>query len=589
VTLSIVHAWARQVGRDPASCAISTPARDISYAQLASRVAGYEATLGGPGTPPLDRAAMILCADPVEVIAFILGCMATGRPFAPVDVRTPPAVVESMVAALAPAMVIADSAGAGQLGLRGSSHLEIITSSGIAEGAWSPSRWLARQAPDNGYVYFTSGTTGRPKGIRGLVSAIEHFVSWEIAEFAVTSRTRVSQMSSAGFDAFLRDAFVPLCAGGTVCVPPRLPLVGRELAEWLASAKVAIAHCVPTVFRTLRSCPLMAGDVPALRSVLLAGEALQVADVIWWRRLFGDGKELVNLYGPSETTMVKLYHRVGPADEAASVIPAGRPIPGVSVRVLAADPPAAGTIGEIEITVPFRLQGYLDGRGAGFDPDGHRYRTGDLGRMRSDGELEVLGRRDRMLKVNGVRVEPQEVERVLSLHPAVTDACVIQAPDPGTTLVAYITTSHEVHDGQLLEHARHRLLPSSVPALLVRIPEIPRKLNGKVDHQRLPKPGGPSRTQPAAPPRGQAEAEIAAIWNELLGITTLGRDDDFFALGGDSLATAQLLDRLRARYGAEVPLRAFLENPTVAGLSAACQPWAASATAPLTRPGRCQE
>lgn len=572
---TILSTWARQLARLGPACAIATADREISYAELAGRVAGYQARLGGQSTEASP--VLLMSADPAEVIATMLGCMATGRTFAPISADTPARVLDAILDTLRPGTAVADEESAARLRATAAAAtadaLEILRTDEVASGRWSADRWIDSGVADRGYVYFTSGTTGRPKGIRGSLRAVHHFVAWEIAEFGATTGTRVSQLTSPGFDAFLRDAFVPLCAGGVVCAAPTSPPpVGDGLARWLESARVEILHCVPTVFRTLGSARVDPDRLSGLRAALLAGEPLHASDVAWWRGLFGDRAELVNLYGPSETTMTKFFRRTTEDDASARPVPVGRPLPGVSFRVLGRPEPGAqgpaGGIGEVEIEVPFPLPGYLGEEQGGFDPDGRRFRTGDLGRLRPDGELEVLGRRDSLVKVNGVRVELGEVEGVLRLHQGVQDVAVAAvANGPGTVLAAYhVGTAQEAG---LRAHAQHYLAPAAVPTVFVRMAEIPRTLNGKADRRRLPRPASAAETSRGREPQNGLERDIAAIWAELLGLASIGRDDDFVALGGDSLATARLLDRLRTRHGVEIPLRVFLSAPTVAGLAAA--------------------
>ncbi|GHF37134.1 hypothetical protein GCM10018790_13450 [Kitasatospora xanthocidica] len=566
-TPTVLGRWADSLARDGSRCAVKSGAGEVSYRELAGRVAGYQAAfeeIGRPADPVL-----LSCADPVEVIAAVLGCMAAGRTFAPVDPRLPAAVLDGVLDALRPGAVVADAAGREALaGRELPDGARLVSPETVESGAWSAEAWQRAAPEDRGYVYFTSGTTGRPKGIRGSLRAVHHFVDWEIAEFGIGEGTKVSQLTSPGFDAFLRDAFTPLCAGGTVCVNPAAGApVGEGLARWLTENEVEVLHCVPTLFRTLRSAALTPASFPALRAVLLAGEQLHPADVAWWRGLFGDGKELVNLYGPSETTMTKLYHRTTAEDAQARLVPVGRPLPGVAVRVLTGPGDAPDALGEVELEVPFPLLGYLgeeEWRGTAGS-----YRTGDLGRFRPDGALELYGRRDQQVKVHGVRIDLGEVENALRGHPGVADVCSAAVTEDGSTaLVAYVVAP-DVDDAELRAHAARRLAPGLVPSVFVRMAAIPRTLNGKVERRSLPKVAPQRAAEATQPPQGPEETRIAAIWTEILGLAGVNRDDDFTLLGGDSLAIARLMDRVRYEYQVDLPLRAFLLDPTVAGLASA--------------------
>ncbi len=565
---TILDRWTSHVERDGDAAAVVTPERAWTRRQLAGFASGLRTQLAAPGEPVL-----IASADPVTVIAAILASAANGQTFAPVDVRQPPAHWVRIVQDLRPGTVISDPAGYQALGGQGPladvPHRVIVDETTI--GPWNPADWRDPDVPDAGYVYFTSGTTGRPKGIRGSLQAVEHFLDWETTEFGITEGTRISLLTSPGFDAFLRDALVPLRSGGSVRVAPANPLpVGAALASWLAEQQVEVLHCVPTVFRTLTAAPLTRDSLPSLRAVLLAGEPVRPSDVRWWRGLFGDSKDLVNLYGPSETTMTKVFRRLGAQDAQTDIVPAGRPLPGVEVRVRAAGGVVTGIIGEIEISTPFPLPGYLDGQPGGFTST-HDYRTGDLGRLRPDGDLEVIGRRDQQVKVRGARIELGEVEDALRAHPAVADACAaaVEGADGDLTLCAYVVADESATDEVLRDLAEASLAPGSRPAVYVRLPGIPRTLSGKADRRALPPPSAVAAGDPGDRPEGDVESRIAAVYCELLTLPAVGRHDDFTLLGGDSLAIARLIDRLRVLFGVEVPIHVFAENPTVVGLATA--------------------
>lgn len=502
---TILGRWLETTAAHPGNVAIRTRSREVTYAGLAMRAECHRDEFSRiTGASPV----LIACADRIETVAALLAAMAVGRAFAPVSVLTPPPRLAAMLDELDPQIIVVDETGDTALRkaadgdprlLRGRRVIRTRDPAGASAkpfdpAQFDPARWEPAAGPDRGYVYFTSGTSGRPKGVMGSLEAIAHFVDWEIAELGVTPGTRVSSLTSPGFDAFLRDALVPLCSGGSMCVAPRTAQAGPGLARWLESSGVRLLHCVPTVFRTLRPLDLTGRSLPELRTVLLAGETVRASDVRWWRGLFGDRKELVNLYGSSETTMGKVFHRITAADETADRVPVGTPMPGVSVRVLGAA--KTGDAGEIEISVPFRLHGYLTGRTGGFDPaDPHRYRTGDLGRLREDGALEVLGRRDRQVKLRGWRIELDDVTNVLLGHPAVHDVHVTvegeETGDAGRTedsravLRAYVVSTGGGDERELLRFARGRLPLAMVPDEFVLVDVLPRTLNGKVDQERL--------------------------------------------------------------------------------------------------------
>ncbi len=293
-----------------------------------------------------------------------------------------------------------------------------------AEGVADQSLAERPQPGDPMYVMFTSGSTGEPKAILSGHEGLHHFIAWEQAELGVGPGTRVSNLALTTFDVSLRDIFLPLASGGTICVPPAAARRDAALlAAWLAEAEVEVSHVVPSLFRsTLKELEQNPRPLPRLRHLLFAGETLWGSDVERARRVLGPDVALRNLYGPSETTLAKCCMTIGAAPlDPARAVPVGRPLPGVQVLVLKDGRPApAGALGELHIVPPFQPLGYFRDEARTAEsfvaaPEALglaalMYRTGDLGRVLADGTIEVCGRLDGQVKVNGVRIETAEIE-----------------------------------------------------------------------------------------------------------------------------------------------------------------------------------
>jgi acyl-coenzyme A synthetase/AMP-(fatty) acid ligase/acyl carrier protein len=346
-----------------------------------------------------------------------------------------------------------------------------------------------------------------------------------------------------------------------------------------------VLHCVPSVFRSLLSRELHPALFGSLTHVVMAGEPLHPADVDRWMAVFGTRVQLVNLYGPTETTMTKLFHRVAEDDRARRTVPIGRAMPGAQVAVMDADGAACppGAVGEIWIRTPYRAHGYwnrpeltaevfVPNPRTG-DPADVLYRTGDLGRMLPDGALEFIGRRDHQVKIRGVRVEPAEVEGALRAHPAVADAAVRDWDDAegGKSLAAYVVAAGELTAGELRAHLLGLLPEALVPSAFVMMGALPRTPNGKTDRAALPEPAkaaAADATRERVAPADETEAVVAALWCEVLGVDEVGVTDDFFEVGGHSLRMARVAAAVEETFAVEVPLRAFFESPTVRGQAA---------------------
>lgn len=566
------------------STAVSWEQGTLTYRQLADWSNRLAKALLDSGASPGSLVG-ILASRPVEVIASMIATLNAGCAFVPFDLNFFSATLPALDEELRPRFWFL---GADLPGVDLAAHLEAqILSIGAeppAEGrrpepvshAWDPEGLC--------YVYFTSGSTGRPKAIGGRLKAIDHFIRWEIETFGLEKGTRGSQLTSPAFDAFLRDAFVPLVAGGTVCAPAARETVldGEKLTDWIDREGLSLVHCTPSLFRSILAQDLHPGRFQALRHMLLAGEPLFPSDVGRWHRTFGDRISLVNLYGPTETTMVKFFYRIRPEDADAPSIPIGKPMPGA--RAVLVDekgrPCSPGKPGEIYIRTPYRSLGYLN------QPDRTRevfipnpfsdrtddivYKTGDLARMREDGDFEFIGRRDRQIKVRGVRVELGPIEDRLRSHEAVAEAAVIDQEDVqgNRFLCAYVVLRHEIPTSDLARFLRGSLTEFMVPSVFIALESLPRTLSGKVDRRHLPNPGA-AQGREHVPPRSPVEEALCRLYSEVLGIQRIGIRDHFFELGGHSLLATLLLSRVRSAFNVELSLRQILETPRVEGLALA--------------------
>jgi amino acid adenylation domain-containing protein len=436
---------------------------------------------------------------------------------------------------------------------------------------------------DSAYVFFTSGTTGTPKAVLGVHRGIGHFLDWQRTTFGIGPGDRCAQLTNISFDVVLRDVFLPLSSGATLCLPPA-DLAPDQVAGWLASERIGVVHVVPSLASVWLEFAAEGLRLPAMRRVFFAGEPLTDSLVRRWRSVVSEACEVINLYGPTETTMVKCFYRV-PAEIAPGVQPVGAALPESQVLVLAEGNRLCGVNepGEVVVRTPFMTRGYLnavEAQAAHFVPNPFNadsgellYRTGDLGRYRPDGALMVLGRLDHQIKIRGVRVEPDEVNAVLSGHSQVRAGAVIgrELGDQGIALVAYVVAGEgELGAAALRAWLAERLPAALVPSAFVFLDRMPLTVNGKLDRRSLPAPdGADSRDEEDhTAPRTSLEEAVAGIWSEVLGVERVGVHDDFFSLGGHSLMATRVVARLRTVFGIELPLRTLFEAPTVAGLTA---------------------
>jgi amino acid adenylation domain-containing protein len=578
--------FADTAARHPHDVAIERGDRAVTYRELGARAARVAGRLHRQVTP--GSVVAILAEDPVDVVTGILGALQAGCAFVPLDPRFPDARLATMIAQSSPACFLAGEGSAARLSPLALEPAPVVLPLGGdgPESAFGEPLTLDPESLCS--IYFTSGSSGVPKPIAGRLKGIEHFARWEIEALGVEPGTRVSQLTSPCFDGFLKDVFVPLCAGGTACAPPDRGTVLDlpRLVEWIDRSRIHLLHCVPSLFRAILNQDLTPGMFPELRSVVLAGERVLPADVRRWKEVFGDRVQLVNFYGPTETTIIKLCYFIQSGDEDRPSIPVGKPIRGAAALVVGEDgrPCPPGVEGEIYIRTPFRALGYYRHPGLtreafvpnpfSADPGDVVYRTGDFGRVLEDGNFEFLGRRDHQVKVRGVRVELGEIENVLRAHPEVADVAVLVREDSagGAYLCAYVVTRSPLEAAELRKVCAASLPETQVPSAFVSLKELPRTLNGKVDRKALPalaNAGDAGDTAVEPEPAGMSPVEelLAGILGQVLSREQVGRHDNFFEIGGHSLLAIRVLSRLRKSLRVELQLNELFETPTVAGLA----------------------
>lgn len=455
---------------------------------------------------------------------------------------------------------------------------------------------------DGAYLFFTSGTTGVPKGVLGNHKGLAHFLCWQRETFGVASSDRCAQLTGLSFDVVLRDIFTPLTSGATLCLPEELAVLEpARLLAWLHEERITLLHTVPSLAHAWLMQP--SGPVnESLRWAFFAGEPLTDGLIQRWRERFARC-EVVNLYGPTETTLAKFWYQT-PAQPLPGVQPVGWPLPQTQALVLDGRNRLCGVgePGEIVIRTPFRTNGYINtpAQNARFVPNpwgedesDRLYYTGDRGRYAGDGRLEILGRMDDQVKIRGVRVELGEIKALLEQHPAVQVSVVVaqrgeEKPgetEPGEaghndiTIVAYVVPApHAATDYQsrkplsalLRDYLGEQLPEAMIPSAFVTLEEIPLTPNGKVDRRALPAPDAVAEGQSGeefVAPRSETEEAIAAIWRKILKRDEISVHDNFFALGGHSLMATQIVGRLRREFEIPFSLHSFFNEPTIAALA----------------------
>ncbi|MFO7562814.1 MAG: AMP-binding protein [Enhygromyxa sp.] len=546
-----------------------------TYATLFEQVERVAAGLRGVGLGAGETVAIIgppslgLVVSALAVLR-ARGCLLLLEPETPA-----PRVLELCRLARAQRVVIVGDQATGADGLTELERIELETLELDAPGD-QPLDWPTPHA--DAYVTFTSGSTGTPRPVRGTHRSLAHLLAWQRREFAIGSEDRVALTNRPGFDPFLRDLLLPLSNGASLHIPPwSIPAHPSRALAWLARARITVLHLTPT----LAQLWLLGGArrLADLRWALFAGEPLTPELIGRWRDEVSDSADVVNLYGATEATMVQSFARV--TDTATrGWCPVGRAIPGFEISVeRAARTCGVGEIGEVVVSSSL-LSRYGDDAGpGGFDGPG-RYRTGDLGRWRDDGQLELFGRRDTQLNIGGARIEPGEVEAHASQHPGVRVA-IVGAWGSGLNcklgLCWVAEPSAPPPKARALRAFLAARLPGHmVPTTYVEAAELPRTPGGKVDRKAVARAleAASTRRGPRPPrsndPRDPTELRLLALWRELLG-PEVGVEDDFFDAGGSSLLAAQLVARIEAEFGCTFAIQNLFPRATVRELARALE------------------
>lgn len=587
VTVQSLQQLLQQSFRDHAgSRAVICGERSVYYEELdqsAARIASY---LKSQQIPSLSFIG-ISVSDRVDFITAMLGVIMYRCVFVPLDPKLPVARVKTMIGKLGLKYIITDDAANEQLyNKEAAAPVSFYQINNINE----TQRVILNTAEDYHpndplYVYFTSGSTGEPKAVVGKNESLVHFINWEIDTFKVDHTWRVSQFINPGFDACLRDYFVPLLAGGAICIMPDIDknIYEADLTRWIDENKINLIHCVPSFFKLINNDLVTKLNYSSLKYILLSGEQLQLPQLKKWYDRLGDSVQLVNLYGTTETTLVKTYYMVQPEDVDKGSIPVGRAIRDTEILVLddKMNPCGVNEPGDIYFSTPYMTFGYFNDQLANdqkfirhqnkkTSSSSVIYRTGDTGKWLEDGNLALLGRKDRQIKVRGIRVEPGEIEKVILQHPDIKEAVVAVKEDNNKEplLVVYYTGKEQPGMEVLHEYVSRHLPVYMSPHYYIYVPQIPLTPNGKTDVNALPSPFE-QNVRRTASLRNQQEELLAELWSQLLNIRkqNIGSTDNFFFLGGNSIQVLQLLSKILERFNCRMSLEAFLKHPTIAGCS----------------------
>ena len=571
-----------QVARTPQEIAVTHEGLQLSYLELnerANQLAHYLQSIGvGP-----DALVGVCMERSLEMVVALYAVLKAGGAYVPIDPEYPAERVAFMLGDAAVPVVLTQSWVQARLSLQ---KEKVV----CLDRDWDK---ISRQRPDKpsdmatahnlAYMIYTSGSTGKPKGALNTHSGICNRLLWMQDQFALTSGDRVLQKTPFSFDVSVWEFFWPLFTGARLVVAkPGGHRDAAYLVRMIKEQQITVLHFVPSMLRAFLEEPGVE-DCQSIRHVICSGEAMHVDLQEEFFRLLP--AQLHNLYGPTEAAVDVTYWTCE-RNSQRRIVPIGRPVANTQVHVLDRHMQLVplGVPGELHIGGVQVGRGYYNRpalTAERFVPDpfadgphARLYKTGDLCRWLEDGSVEFLGRTDFQVKIRGQRIELNEIEAHINGHPAVS-SCAVMAQETKSgdkRIVAYVVPQpgRQTLFEELRSHLKQKLPEFMVPSLFVSVDKLPLSPSGKVDRRALPVPPEDSLSGPGADfaePENETERLIAGIWQEVLGISRVGRDSNFFDLGGNSLGLIRVRSRLQRTFSREVGIIDLFRFTTVRALA----------------------
>ena len=587
---SLPEAFRLQCSRTPQAVAVRDGALTLTFSALDAASDELAHHLRGLG---IGRGALVALALPgtADQVLAMLAVVKAGAAYLPIDPDYPRARIDYMLEDSRPALLLTHGAVRAAL-----PDLPVPCLAVDDRTAWSGGHGAPDHAPDArdaAYVIYTSGSTGRPKGVVVTHGSVTNHMAWMADHLSLTDGDRVLARTSPSFDASVWETWLPLLHGGTTCpVPPAANHDPAWLLARMREAEVTLAQFVPSHLSVVLA-ETAPGETPAtLRAVLCGGEPLPTS--LAHQAAGAWQVEVHNLYGPTEATIDATAHHHRPngagsveGTTAESAVPLGRPVDNTRAYVLDGHlrPVPPGVTGELHLAGDGLARGYLGRPGLTATrfvadpygpPGGRMYRTGDLVRRDHDGQLTYVSRADDQVKLHGFRIELGEVEAALTALDGVAAACALVREDvPGERRLVAYTVPDDHHDARTCSDGALRTRLTSavptymVPAAFVTLDALPLLPNGKIDRRALPVPERPASGGPGGLPRTARERLLCEVFASVLHTPDVRADDDFFALGGDSILSIQLVSRVRKAGLGVTPREVFVHRTPEAIAAAA--------------------
>ncbi|HVG21767.1 MAG TPA: amino acid adenylation domain-containing protein [Blastocatellia bacterium] len=596
------HLFESQAGREPGAVALLSENGRLSYGQLNERANQLAHHLRSLGVGPGVLVAICLDRSP-DLIVGLLATLKAGGAYVPLDPAYPKERLAMMLADARPAVVLAHGRTVNNLPPCSVPIVCLDSERSRIEGRSKDNPRVSMAARDLAYVIYTSGSTGNPKGVMVEHRSVVNYVNFAATEFDIKPGDRVLQFASISFDTSAEEIYPCLTRGATLVLRDDSVLASTSALLDQCAARGITVLDLPTAYwheLTARACAEGMRLPRSLRLVIIGGESVLPERLAMWRRHVGSSVRLVNTYGPTEATIVATTCDLTPGrgkrptlSEATSrKAPIGRPIDNVQVYVLDRRHRLSpvGVPGELHVGGEALARGYVNRPGLTaekftpnpFSDDGgsRLYKTGDLARYLPDGNIQFCGRVDNQVKVHGFRIELGDVEATLARSPVVASVAVSvrEGAAGDKQLVAYVvptaggaSVNHAAVSAQLKSFLEGKLPRYMIPSAFVTVDALPLNKSGKLDRKSLPEPRQAQRNNSAAyvRPRDPLEYHLVQIWEELFDSRPIGITDNFFSLGGHSLLSIRMMDRIEQAFGLRLPLATLFATATIEYLAEA--------------------
>jgi len=564
-----------QINSRPNATAIVSGDKEVSYATLAAQSNAVAQALQAEGLEKGDVVALYMPRSP-ELIVGVIGIMKAGGVYLPIDTDLPEKRVQYLLSHSKCSWALTSDDHYELIHELSDSGVQVINIEALLSGGESAAVAPTFGALDQAYLLYTSGTTGKPKGVMVSHKALHNYVAWAAATYVGQDKGNFPLFTSISFDLTLTSLFTPLATGHSIVIyndnaqEKEHPVIRAVLDN-----QVDIIKLTPSHLRLLREVDLPESGKRRLQKMIVGGESFETSLARNIHEKFSEKVLLFNEYGPTEATVGCMIHEYSP-DDFSRTVPIGIPAANTQIYLLDEQlhPVPEGITGEIYIAGSGLASGYrfdetLTSEKFILNPfleNECMYKTGDLAKRLFDGTLEYLGRTDEQVKINGYRIEPDEINHCLRQYPGITDAVVVVRDLKGRkSLFAYLLTDHQkedIHQTDLKTYLSGHLPFYMIPAGMVVLEAFPVTANGKIDYRALQDLPMENEQVTARLPEGDVEKLITRVWQDLLGTDSVAMNDNFFELGGDSIKAVQIVARLHEK-GISVQVKDILTYHTI--------------------------